>query len=141
MVRLNHDQTTLALTAAFSYCALIRRDSNELNHNQTLSLLLAQAVQQFNVPEINLGTMLLAACSGCTEVRRCSNESNHDQTTLTAACLGCAFVWRGSSESRPNQTTLSAACSVQHKQRVPCESSVWFDSFESVQTTVKHWQW
>ena len=61
---------------------------------------------------------------------------NHDQTMLTAACSDCAFVWRGSNELSPDQTTLSAACSVQHKQRVPCESLVWFDSFEPLQTTV-----
>ena len=35
---------------------------------------------------------------------------------------------------------MGGACSVQHKQRVPCESSVWFDSFEPLQTTVKHKQ-
>ncbi len=45
MVRLNHDQTTL--TAAFSDCALIQRGLNESNHDQILSLLLAQAVQRF----------------------------------------------------------------------------------------------
>ena len=58
------------LPAAFSDCALIWRDSNELNHNQMLSLLLAQAVQRFREVQLSRTSIRLLSLLLAQAVKR-----------------------------------------------------------------------
>ena len=59
------DPNKTVISGAFSDCALVRRGSNESNHDQTAHS---------------------AAYYGCTLVQKGSNELNTNQITLSAAC-------------------------------------------------------